>query len=193
MHPGEAVVVGNTSISMSKLDDMSATLCKVAAAQAAQQGQQVAAGDARRAAAATLIQNTVAKKLADELNISVPPSSYTPTDQEMQNAYKAFGKSDPEALRTLIETSKQTQVLIERIGAAKLGVDPKSADSQKVQSAGTEALKKAISDADISIDPRLGLTSKVVKTETGSGSLSVGVSDLSSADVSNLGGSQRCS
>ncbi|MGH3425700.1 MAG: hypothetical protein ACRDO8_13275 [Nocardioidaceae bacterium] len=199
MHPGEAVVIGDTSISMNRLDDVSGSVCKVSVALGKQQAQQgapakeVAGGDARRQAAQVLIDNVVAKKLAADLDVSVPPSKYVLTEQQLGQIRKVFGSSNLEGITKVFEMSQQTSLLVAAIGAEKLGTDPQGADQQKAKAAGQKALQKAVADADLSVDPRLGLSDKAVATDTGTGSLSVGVSSLADASVSDYAAAQRCS
>lgn len=196
IHLGEAVVVDDTTISMDELDDVSESFCVFVIASSQQQGapaQDVAGGDAREKAAQTLIQLTAAKEVADDLGVSVPPSEYALESEQLASLKERFGGAKTKELREVVEMLQRTALLYNAIGAEKLGIAPDAGNAQEVAAAGEKAVQQAIKDAHIAIDPRINLSEKAVATDVTSGSLSVGVSQLANAEVSDYAVSQRCS
>jgi hypothetical protein len=94
IHPGAAVVVGDQSVSMSRIDQASTLFCKVyihqAAAQASQQSGPIPMGSFRSYAASSLAKRALGRELAQHYGVQ-PASGY----QQQVTQYQTALASDP--------------------------------------------------------------------------------------------------
>lgn len=203
VHPGAAVVVDDTSFSMSKVDDMSATFCELNVAQsqqdAAQQGgqaQATPAQSARQQAVRSLVFNEVAQQVARDQDVSVPQSQSVVPAERLDELVTIIKPKSVAMLSNIGNREFQTVALQSAIGAKALGVPAGGADEQQVQQAGQQAIQSALKKADISIDPRLGLTkAQLVQPDEPGKSRLLSVAGPSTAGIEpgDLPKAQRCS
>lgn len=201
IHPGQAVVVGDDSLSRASLDDLSVSYCALNAViseqQAAQSGVEAvttatAGADARRQAAQAFITGTVAERTATDVGVSVRESEYVLTEEQLGQIDDAFDDADTEGVRDLLEDDRRTQLLITAIGAEELDVELSAETTEDAQATGQKAVQEAIKAEDLSIDPRLGLSESDASQVGTSGSLSVAQSTLSQAAAVDLPSLQQC-
>ena len=202
VHPGSAAVVGDESISDSRVDDVASALC---AAQGGGQsgGQDLASRGARQGALDVLINSALSRQFGASQGVQ--------PDQEQVSAALAANSQNISGLPaehrqdfkdTLREYAEGQLMLIEvgRRELAKSGT--KNATEQQAVSEGTKLRNAwAAKNADVTVDPRFGAYSKNALLNQ-SGSLSVaqsqsatdgGSPDPSQGWVASLPASQKCS
>jgi hypothetical protein len=201
-HPGSAAVVGDESISDSRVDDVAAARC---AAQGGGQsgGQDLASRGARQGALDVLINSALSRQYGASQGVQ--------PDQEQVSAALAANAQNISGLPaehrqefkdTLREYAEGQLMLIE-VGRRELAKDgTKNATEQQAVSEGTK-LRNAWAKkfADVTVDPRFGEYSKNALLPK-SGSLSVAASqsatdgdspDPSPGWIASLPASQKCS
>ena len=201
-HPGAAAVVGDESISDSRVDDVASALC---AAQRGGQsgGQDLASRGARQGALDVLINSALSRQYGASQGVQ--------PDQEQVSAALAANAQNisglPAAHRqdfkdTLREYAEGQLMLIEvgRRELAKAGT--RNATEQQAVSEGTKLRNAwAAKHAEVTVDPRFGEYSKNALLPK-SGSLSVAASqsatdgdspDPSPGWIASLPASQKCS
>ena len=202
VHPGSAAVVGDESISDSRVDDVASALC---AAQGGGQsgGQDLASRGARQGALDVLINSALSRQYGASQGVQ--------PDQEQVSAALAANAQNISGLPaehrqdfedTLREYAEGQLMLIEigRRELAKAGT--KNATEQQAVSEGTKLRNAwAAKNADVTVDPRFGEYSKNALLPK-SGSLSVAASksatdggspDPSPGWIAALPASQKCS
>ena len=201
-HPGSAAVVGDESISDSRVDDVASALC---AAQGGGQsgGQDLASRGARQGALDVLINSALSRQFGASQGVQ--------PDQEQVSAALAANSQNISGLPaehrqdfkdTLREYAEGQLMLIEvgRRELAKSGT--KNATEQQAVSEGTKLRNAwAAKNADVTVDPRFGEYAHNALLPK-SGSLSVAASqsatdggspDPSPGWVASLPASQKCS
>ena len=201
-HPGSAAVVGDESISDSRVDDVASALC---AAQGGGQsgGQDLASRGARQGALDVLINSSLSRQYGASQGVQ--------PDQEQVSAALAANAQNISGLPaehrqdfedTLREYAEGQLMLIDvgRRELAKSGT--KNATEQQAVSEGTKLRNAwAAKNADVTVDPRFGEYSKNALLPK-SGSLSVAASqsatdgdspDPSPGWIASLPASQKCS
>ena len=202
VHPGSAAVVGDESISDSRVDDVASALC---AAQGGGQsgGQDLASRGARQGALDVLINSALSRQFGASQGVQ--------PDQEQVSAALAANSQNISGLPaehrqdfkdTLREYAEGQLMLIEvgRRELAKSGT--KNATEQQAVSEGTKLRNAwAAKNADVTVDPRFGEYAHNALLPK-SGSLSVAASqsatdggspDPSPGWVASLPASQKCS
>jgi SurA-like N-terminal domain len=201
-HPGSAAVVGDESISDSRVDDVASALC---AAQRGGQsgGQDLASRGARQGALDVLINSALSRQYGASQGVQ--------PDQEQVSAALAANAQNISGLPaehrqdfkdTLREYAEGQLMLIEvgRRELAKAGT--RNATEQQAVSEGTKLRNAwAAKNAEVTVDPRFGEYSKNALLPK-SGSLSVAASqsatdggspDPSPGWIASLPASQKCS
>ena len=201
-HPGSAAVVGDESISDSRVDDVAGALC---AAQSGGQsgGQDLASRGARQGALDVLINSALSRQYGAAQGVQ--------PDQEQVSAALAANARNISGLPaehrqdfkdTLREYAEGQLMLIEvgRRELAKAGT--RNATEQQAVSEGTKLRNAwAAKHAEVTVDPRFGEYSKNALLPK-SGSLSVAASqsatdggspDPSPGWIASLPASQKCS
>jgi hypothetical protein len=201
-HPGAAAVVGDESISDSRVDDVASALC---AAQRGGQsgGQDLASRGARQGALDVLINSALSRQYGASQGVQ--------PDQEQVSAALAANAQNISGLPaerrqdfkdTLREYAEGQLMLIEvgRRELAKAGT--RNATEQQAVSEGTKLRNAwAAKHAEVTVDPRFGEYSKNALLPK-SGSLSVAASqsatdggspDPSPGWIASLPASQKCS
>jgi hypothetical protein len=201
-HPGSAAVVGDESISDSRVDDVASALC---AAQSGGQsgGQDLASRGARQGALDVLINSALSRQYGASQGVQ--------PDQEQVSAALAANAQNISGLPaehrqdfkdTLREYAEGQLMLIEvgRRELAKAGT--RNATEQQAVSEGTKLRNAwAAKNVEVTVDPRFGEYSKNALLPK-SGSLSVAASqsatdggspDPSPGWIASLPASQKCS
>jgi SurA N-terminal domain len=201
-HPGSAAVVGDESISDSRVDDVASALC--AAQSGGQSGEQdLASRGARQGALDVLINSALSRQYGASQGVQ--------PDQEQVSAALAANAQNISGLPaehrqdfkdTLREYAEGQLMLIEvgRRELAKAGT--RNATEQQAVSEGTKLRNAwAARNAEVTVDPRFGEYSKNALLPK-SGSLSVAASqsatdggspDPSPGWIASLPASQKCS
>ena len=201
-HPGSAAVVGDESISDSRVDDVASALC---AAQGGGQsgGQDLASRGARQGALDVLINSALSRQYGASQGVQ--------PDQEQVSAALAANSQNISGLpaehrqdfKDTLREYAEGQLMLIDIGRRELAKSgTKNATEQQAVSEGTKLRNAwAAKNADVTVDPRFGEYSKNALLPK-SGSLSVAASktaadgdspDPSQGWVASLPASQKCS
>jgi hypothetical protein len=202
-HPGSAAVVGDESISDSRVDDVASALCAAQGSGGQSGGQDLASRGARQGALDVLINSALSRQYGASQGVQ--------PDQEQVSAALAANAQNISGLPaehrqdfedTLREYAEGQLMLIDigRRELAKAGT--KNATEQQAVSEGTKLRNAwAAKNADVTVDPRFGEYSKNALLPK-SGSLSVAASksatdggspDPSPGWIAALPASQKCS
>jgi len=162
IHPGSAVVVGDESVSMGKIDSTTTAFCRVYVAQAAQQSSQQQSGPVpmglfRAYAASSLAKRALGKQLADAYDVQ-PAAGYQQQVAQYQTALASSPADDRDAAIEVAAADAYLQNVQVAVGQ-KLTHSTGStneelkADLQRGQVATTDWL----ADHDAFIDPVFGV------------------------------------
>ena len=201
-HPGSAAVVGDESISDTRVDDVAGALC---AAQKGGQngGQDLASRGARQGALDVLINSALSRQFGTSQGVQ--------PDQEQVSAALAANSANISALpaehrqdfKDTLREYAEGQLMLIDVGRRELAKSGKqNATEQQAVSEGTKLRNAwAAKNVEVTVDPRFGEYTKNSLLPK-SGSLSVAASksaaDGDSADpspgwVASLPASQKCS
>ena len=201
-HPGSAAVVGDESISDSRVDDVASALC---AAQGGGQsgGQALAARGARQGALDVLINSSLSRQYVASQGVQ--------PDQEQVSAALAANAQNISGLpaehrqdfKDTLREYAEGQLMLIDIGRRELAKSgTRNATEQQAVSEGTKLRNAwAAKNAEVTVDPRFGEYSKNALLPK-SGSLSVAASksatdggspDPSPGWIAALPASQKCS
>ena len=201
-HPGSAAVVGDESISDSRVDDVASALC---AAQGGGQGggQDLASRGARQGALDVLINSSLSRQYGASQGVQ--------PDQEQVSAALAANAQNISGLpaehrqdfKDTLREYAEGQLMLIDIGRRELAkAGTKNATEQQAVSEGTKLRNAwAAKNAEVTVDPRFGEYSKNALLPK-SGSLSVAASksatdggspDPSPGWIAALPASQKCS
>lgn len=190
LHPGEAAVVGDTTITDSELEEFTDGFCTVIAAVNEAQGTPVADIPVRTAILSglnLLVIGAGADQLAAREGVEI-------TRQEIRGWISAlppvFDNVPPQQeaiVEEVTERIARNSVLADKIGAMGAGVDPPG-DPTAIAQRGTQRILDYLQEVGAETDPRYG---QVLDTsiQPGTGSLSVPVSAeaLQAGDVPGQG------
>lgn len=199
-NPGVAARVGDQTISMDRVDEVTTSYCEAAERQL-QEGQVLPQHYLRGQVAGALALRAAADRFAAEHGVS-PDVEY---DQAVQQA--------EQSLSTLPEDERQAIIDVQGVsvyvGAVEKSVGMKlrqeqgrsTSDEDAVRATGHRAFSTWLEDQDIELDPRFGVSIDGGKTAASDTSLSYAVSDTAkSADAgqpdttyaAGLPDNQRC-
>lgn len=193
--PGVAARVGDDTISVSTVDDMTDAYCQAAETQL-QEGQALPQHYLRGQVAGSLALRAAADQFAAEHGVTADPSY----DAAVQQAEQSLADLSEAQRQAIIEVQGAATYVaaVERAVGASLGGG--GGDKAK-QAAGQQAFEKWLADQDISIDPRFGVSIDDGTSQPVDTSLSYALSDISTRagadqpDTEYAGGlpdTQRC-
>lgn len=199
--PGAAATVDGEAIPLDHVDEIARSVCsaEMSYADSSQtQWQPLPTSYYRDNVLGVLINEQLATKAADELDLDVPPSLSQPPDNEALDAIFAHLDGDDEAaFRDYLAAFGRLQALYFAIGRDQGGA--KASGGQRATSAGQAYVADYADEHDVELDPRFGdfTGGQVVG---GSGSLSVPLEPTETRtrtpgtpeDVSGLPDSQIC-
>lgn len=183
-NPGVAAHVGDETLSMSDIDDATATYCDVLESNA-EDAQVVAKRYARARVVSNLVLRSAAEQFAAAEGITAAPS-YDDTIRQVRESGSLDGLSDEEQ-----------EVVIDVDGAAYYVQAVQEAAGEDGESRFTQWL----ADQDLDLDPRFGIAFEDGTAVTADTSLSVGVSEVATtagatepdtAYAATLPANQRC-
>lgn len=192
VHPGAAVVVGDTTISMDRADDIAEVYCLLAV-RSSQPGAPVSNADVRRQAVIDLALGVVAREIAAEKNLEPNPSDYELTGAQRAQVAGAFPGGQVDDIIDALGASQRTFAIARLLGEESLGPDAgPDADPERAQNAGLELIQDEVARRDVQFDPRFGIGSDGRQTAR-TGSLSVPVEAPGQPDQKGLPATQQCS
>jgi hypothetical protein len=189
VHPGAAAVIGDTTISMGRLDDTATVYCKLALL-SAPEGTPISNADVRRQAVTDLVFGVIARDLAAERDIRVRPTSYELKPDQRQEIAAAFPRDEVDQVIDVIVDSQRTFAIAQLLGEQR--VDDPGADPAQVRTEGFALIQSEVARRDVRFDPRFGIGRDGIQ-EAPTGSLSVPVQASDAPDEKRLPATQQCS
>jgi hypothetical protein len=187
VHPGAAAVVGDTSISMSRADDVATVYCQLTLLSAGQ-GTPVGNADVRRQAVTDLVVGVVAREMADDANLTPNPSSYEITPAQRKDIAKEFPADQLDLVVDTLNDAQRTYAIADLLGARK--IDDPDAEAEQLRDQGLQLIQAEVARRDVRFDPRFGIgRDGTAKAPTGSLSVEVKAPD---PDQKGLPATQQC-
>jgi len=188
IHPGAAAVVDDTSISMSRADDVASVYCRLALL-SAPGGAPISNADVRRQAVTDLVIGVVAVEMAEDANLTINPHQYEITPAQREEIAAAVPDDQLDLVVNAISSSQRTFAIAEALGAEE--VDDPDAEAQQLREEGLQLIQAEVARRDVRFDPRFGI-GKDGTQEASTGSLSVPVEEASASDQEGLPATQQC-
>ncbi|MGH1561925.1 hypothetical protein [Mumia sp. DW29H23] len=188
--PGDAVVVGDSRLSLSQLDTLADAGCTYLATAATSQGSQVPSqGQVRQVIVTQELQLAGARSLAEERGIAVPRTQWALGADDLAQLETMFG-DHADDVQEILERDFESQALRTAIGADETGTAPTQANAEQLMQAGTTAVTEELRRVDASVDPRFGLDAE--GQPDAALSLSASREQLDQVDPSTLPSNQQC-
>ncbi len=158
IHPGSAAVVGDESLSMSKIDDTTALYCRAYLPQIQQSStKQIPMRLLRQYVAASLSQRLLGEQLASQYDVQ-PGSQYT---QRIDQITQQFASASPDAKKAVVDVEggdAYLQTVQVAIGQKLLAESGQPAGSLKAAlQRGVVATQDWLTSHSIRIDPVFGV------------------------------------
>ncbi len=189
VHPGAAAVVGDTTISMGRADDVATVYCKLSLL-SAPEGTPISNADVRRQAVTDLVVGVVARDMADEANVTPNPSTYEITPSQRREIAQAFPDDEVDSVVEAISASQRTAAFAELIGAERN--DNPTVEAEQLRQQGFQLIQAEVARRDVRFDPRFGIARDGTQNAA-TGSLSVPVKPPDPAAEEGLPATQQCS
>jgi hypothetical protein len=187
VHPGAAAVVGDTSISMARADDVATVYCQLTLLSAGQ-GTPVGNADVRRQAVTDLVVGVVAREMADDANLTPNPSSYEITPAQRKDIAKEFPADQLDLVVDTLNDAQRTYAIADLLGAKR--IDDPDAEAEQLRDQGLQLIQAEVARRDVRFDPRFGIgRDGTAKAPTGSLSVEVKAPD---PDQKGLPATQQC-
>jgi hypothetical protein len=200
LNPGVAARVGDDTVSMSRVDDVTTSYCAAAEKQL-QSGQVLPQHYLRGQVAGGLALRAAAEQFAAEHGVTAAPE-YDQAVAQAEDSLKTLPADQRQALIDVQGAPIFVQAVERSVGEAILeGAGTSSPKPAAAQAAGQKAFTTWLADHDVRIDPRLGVTIDEGSTAPADTSLSFPVGDTAkTADATSpdseyagtLPDSQRC-
>jgi hypothetical protein len=188
VHPGAAAVVGDTTISMERADDVATVYCQLTLLSAAE-GTPIDNADVRRQAVTDLVAGIVAREMAEEANLTINPSSYEVSPTQRKEIAQAFPDGQLDRVVEAINDSQRTYAIAEQLGAKE--VDAPDVEAEQLVDQGLQMIQAEVARRDVRFDPRFGISGDGTQ-KAATGSLSVPVKAPES-NQKGLPATQQCS
>lgn len=194
-NPGVAAQVGDDTISMSTVDDMTAAYCQAAETQL-QEDQALPQHYLRGQVAGSLALRAAADQFAAEQGVTADPS-YDAAVKQAEQSLADLSEAQRQAIIQVQGAATYVTAVEKAVGAALGG----GGGDKAKQAAGQQAFQHWLADQDIRIDPRFGVSISDGASRLTDTSLSFGLSDTSTKadadqpDTEYAGGlpdNQRC-
>ena len=180
VHPGAAIVVGDTTISSQDVDDAAAGLCASTVASAESQGQprpQLGTRGARQAAVQLMLDNEISRQFADAEGIEPDQSAVSAALEQNAAAIEAIPAAQRDDFRDLFRGFQESQQIIDAAGRASLEDQGNTNPApEEISAEGVRLRNQWARGLDVELDPRFGTFANGTVTPT-SGSLSIPVSE----------------
>jgi peptidyl-prolyl cis-trans isomerase SurA len=173
LHPGAAAVVGDKTISMSKVDQVAGDYCHAITKQLQGDSQVVPLNFFRGGVAGSLALRSAAEQLAAEYGVQ-PESVYDHKVTELQKATVNVPDQYQDAVIEVESTSAYVEGVQAAVGAAQ---DPKLGYIE-AQKAGQSIFNDWLAQHEVTFDPSLGVTLQKGNIARQDGSLSYAVGSV---------------
>jgi hypothetical protein len=198
IQPGTAVEVGDESVSVARVDEISTDFCSAIQGQLETQAETIPNSYLRGGIAGTLALRSVADQLADEFGVTADGEQYLQTLADIQQGVAAV----PEDLRESVIEVESAPAYVEAVQAA-VGEAVLEGDGEygDFVAAGTEEFEAWIAENGVEFDPSLNTVIADGTVTTADQSLSFAVSERARAGLAEqpnsvtarqLTYSQRC-
>jgi hypothetical protein len=190
IHPGSAVVVGDRSLSMHKVDSTSSLYCQayLPTLQQSSGGQQVPMRYLRQFVAASLAERLLGEQLAAQYDVS-PAKGY---QQKLAQVRQQFSSAPEDQLDAVLEVEggdpylQNVEVAVGQQLTGNFG--EATADLKAAQERGQVASQDWLKDHTFTVDPALGVTLENGQIKLQRDQTSVAVSSLAVAGAKESGG-----
>jgi hypothetical protein len=189
VHPGAAAVVGDTTISMERADDVATVYCRLALL-TSPEGTPISNADVRRQAVTDLVVGVVARDMADDENVTPNPSTYEITPAQRREIAQSFADDEIDSVVDAINASQRTFAIAELLGAE--GNNDPDAEAEQLRQQGIRLIQAEIARRDVRFDPRYGIARDGTQ-KAATGSLSVPVKAPDPSAQEGLPATQQCS
>ncbi len=189
--PGEAVVVGDTRLSMDRFSALADAGCTyLATAAAVQGGQAPGQGAVRQVIATQQLQLAGAEKVAADRGIEVAPSEYELRPADLQQLEELIGDDQLDDIVEILERDFKSQALRTAIGADETGTTPTQENAEQLLADGSAVVTEELVRLDAAVDPRFGIN---IEGQPDPGlQLSVAREQLEEVDPATLPAAQQC-
>jgi hypothetical protein len=190
IHPGSAAVIGDESISMSKVDTTTTRYCQAYEPQITQQSQRVPMRYLRQFVAANLSQRLLGEQLAQQYDVQ-PTAQY---DQQVTKVEQQFASSPSKLRQAVVDVEaggaylSTVQVAIGEKLLAESGTSNPTAKAALQR--GQVATEDWLKDHPISIDPVFGIAADGGQFKAATDQTSYPLSTLASQGAAAGGASQ---
>ena len=179
MHPGAAVVVGDTEISGAEVDDAASALCASTVSSAEAQGQpkpELAARGARQAAVQLLLDSELSRQFGEAEGIEPDQEQLSAALAQNAQGIETVPEAQREDFIDLFRGFQEGQLILSAAGEESLAAQGNDQPSpEEVTAEGARLRTEWARDVDVEVDPRFGdYDQGTVKPV--SGSLSIPVS-----------------
>jgi hypothetical protein len=188
IHPGAAAVVDDTSIPMSRADDVASVYCRLALL-SAPGGTPINNADVRRQAVTDLVVGVVAREMAEDANLSPNPHAFLITPAQRKEIAEAVPDDELDLVVDALGSSQRTFAIAEMLGAEEM--DDPDAEAEQLREQGLKMIQAEVARRDVRFDPRFGISGDGTQ-EASTGSLSVPVKEASASDQEGLPATQQC-
>lgn len=175
LQPGVAVEVGDETVSLERVDEVTADFCSAVEPQLESQAETIPHGFFRSGIAGTLALRSVADQLAEEYGVEAGSDQYLQAMADLRQGVQAV----PEELRDSVIEVESAPPYVEAVqaavGEAVLDGEGEYAD---FVAAGTDEFETWIAENGVEFDPSLDTVVKDGAIDTQDGSVSFAVSEL---------------
>jgi hypothetical protein len=205
LHPGKAAVVGDRTVQVSTVDDLTQAVCASNDARALHNPAYLAktsTRDLRRSILNVLVQTAVVEQAGASLGVSVTPAAVDDLLGNSQLVPPGVSTDDRNLLEDLYHEIGRVQLLTAAIGREQLKrAGTTGASHQEVTQAANKFLAAYAVKLGVDVDPRFGTYSPSGGITGGSGSLSVPISraarqaqsnNIDAASIDQLPHTQTC-
>ncbi len=168
-NPGVAARVGDETVSLSQVDDVSASFCKYVEGQL-QEGQVLAGHYLRGQVAGALALRVAVDQFAEEQGVSAADDY----DKAVTEAEKQLGSLPRDQVQAVIDV-QGVQLYLQAV--EKSVGEQQGAGGDDATKAGEKAFLAWLADQDVDVDPRFGVSIEKGATAPADTSLSFGLGD----------------
>jgi len=193
IHPGDAAVVDDRSISMATFDKTARIYCELTLLSAQEQGvPSVPNAEVRRQAISDLVTVIVARDVAKLKGVTPGKQTYELSASQLKEIGAAFPKGDDaETVESVIEDSQEIVAIAIALGEQSTGTVRSAENEAVLMSEGQAVIQKTFKDREVRFAPRFGLSG--TRKDLGpTGSLSVAEITFDAPTDDELPTAQRC-
>jgi len=190
IHPGSAAVIGDETLSMSKIDTTTTRYCEAYEPQISQQSQRVPMRYLRQFVAANLSQRLLGEQLAEEYDVQ-PGAAYT---QQVDKVEQSFASSPAQLRDAVVDVEGGSTYLatVQTAIGAKLLAESgtPAADAKAAAQRGQVATEDWLKTHSIDIDPVFGIAADGGRFQAAPDQTSYPLSTLASQGAAPVSGAQ---